>query len=157
MILPSTATLEDRFWTRVLPEPNSGCWLWVGAYRDSGNKGYGRLYVGRKLRYAHAVAWELYRGAIPEGMEIDHLCRNEICVNPQHLEPVPHTVNLARGYGPPAVNSRKTHCKRGHEFTVENTMWITTRPGKRDRRCRTCVQIWERKYKREWRKGRGAK
>jgi hypothetical protein len=142
-------TLEERFWERVSPEPNSGCWLWTGAYQTK-NGGYGRLYDSPgRLRYAHAIAWELYRGPIPEGTEIDHLCRVTICVNPDHLEPVTHRENMLRGKAPSAVNNRKTHCIRGHEFTAENTMHIKNG----DRRCRACLKLphrreYEKAYKR---------
>lgn len=81
--------LEVRFERLYIPEPNSGCWLWLG---DLDRKGYGELNLGtgisgkRKRRGAHIVGYELERGPVPEGLELDHLCRTPICVNPDHLE-----------------------------------------------------------------------
>lgn len=85
---------------------------------------------------AHRVAFELIRGCIPNGLVLDHLCRNRGCVNPDHLEPVTFRENIMRGVGYTAQQARKTHCRHGHEFTVENTyVW---RGG---RICRTCRRI----------------
>ena len=148
MILP----LEERFWAKVSRD-FSGCWLWNGAHGGSSNGKYGRLYFkdGDRwtYRYAHTIAYEIHRGPLPAGTEIDHLCGNPACVNPWHLEAVPHTENLRRGNGPPAVNKRKTHCMRGHEFTPENTRLIRNLvTGRVDRRCRTCVRQYEKTYQR---------
>lgn len=101
-----------------MPEPNSGCWLWTGATLDAG---YGAIQVSGKTRRAHRVVFESERGPIPDGLVLDHLCRNRLCVNPNHLEPVTLVENILRGDGAPAVNARKTHCDRGHGFTDENT------------------------------------
>jgi hypothetical protein len=93
------------------------------------------------------VAYELAIGPIPEGLTIDHLCRNRGCVNPAHLEAVTNRTNLLRGDGIAALNARKTHCKRGHEFTPENTyVW---REG--TRACRAChtAQEQARRQKKE--------
>ena len=90
-----------RFWAKAIPEPNSGCWLWTGA-RDP--KGYGlcRFPLGDAviLQRAHRVVYQIERGAIPVGLEIDHLCRNPSCVNPDHLEPVTRRENTLRGNSP---------------------------------------------------------
>lgn len=83
---------------------------------------------------AHRVAYMLFRGAIPEGKQLDHLCRTRHCVNPDHLEAVTVKENLLRGESWSGVNHRKTHCKQGHEFSVENTA-IRSGGG---RTCRTC-------------------
>jgi hypothetical protein len=110
-------TIEERFEAKYIPEPNSGCWLWLGALDGHG---YGHIYVGGKYRSAHRVGYELRNGQIPEGLVVDHLCRMPACVNPDHLEPVTQSENLRRS---PIMDrySRLTHCKRGHEFNVENT------------------------------------
>lgn len=107
----------------------SGCWIYTGPISQGG---YGRL--GKE--YAHRIMYEAIHGEIPPGLDIDHLCRNRRCCNPQHLEAVTRRENLLRGMGWTAINARKTHCKRGHEFTDENT-----RHDGRGRQCRACDQI----------------
>jgi hypothetical protein len=106
------------------------CWSWTGAVSNT----YGRIAAAQRTSYlAHRAAYETFAGPIPDGQQIDHLCRNRICINPAHLEAVTQQVNLARGNGVYAVNARKTHCKRGHEFTSENTL---IQQG--TRKCRAC-------------------
>ena len=129
----------ERFWLFVEEQP-SGCWEWIGS-RDV-RHGYGHYPVCRarwsNLR-AHRVAWTLLRGPLPLDITIDHLCRNRACVNPDHLEPVTNRENILRGESPTAINARKTHCKRGHEFTEENSR---TKDGRRE--CRVCIRIRQR-------------
>jgi len=114
---------RPRFWAKVNKNGplwnGTPCWIWT-ASRDS--TGYGRFGLPRiGTTPAYWTAWILLRGDIDKSLQFDHLCRNRICVNPDHLEPVPQAVNLLRGISPPAQNARKTHCKRGHELTPENT------------------------------------
>lgn len=127
---------ESYFLRHVRPQPD-GCWKWYGRLRwDNGGKiAYGQMSWRGRSHGAHRVAHELYVGPIPQGLQIDHLCRNTRCVNPAHLEAVTQRENVLRGVGFAAVNARKTHCIRGHEFTPENT--IIQCGGKRA--CRTCV------------------
>lgn len=118
--LDAVAPLPDyhaRFWAKVAK--SEACWWWM-AYRD--RKGYGR-FVAPELQdtLAHRIAYELLVGRIPSSLTLDHLCRNPPCVNPAHLEPVTVSENVLRG-NPGLYNAVKTHCKRGHEFTPENTM-----------------------------------
>lgn len=107
---------QERFWSKV-NKIEGGCWEWLGNKND---KGYGFFTYERKTRPAHRVAYEWAKGVIPKGLELDHLCRNTSCVNPDHLEPVSHHENVIRGIGACALNSRKTHCKRGHPFKESN-------------------------------------
>ena len=133
--------LRDRFFDHVSAEPNTGCWLWLGAVS---RLGYGSIwseaYPSKNGRHvpAHRVSYELHKGPIPEGLTIDHLCRVRGCVNPDHLEAVTLRENILRGENPAALNARKTHCAQGHEFSADNT-----RHGKfeRERVCRQCARI----------------
>jgi hypothetical protein len=125
-------TLEERFWPKVTIGRAFECWEWSGALNK---QGYGSFWAGA-ARGAHRIAYELMRGAVPEGAHLDHLCRNRACVNPWHLEPVSQRVNVLRGVGATATNARKTHCRYGHAFTTENTR--TYRGG---RKCRTCGRL----------------
>lgn len=104
-----------------------GCWEWTGSRRPDG---YGQIHVGGKNRRAHRVVYELMVGPIPEGLTIDHLCRNRACCRPDHLEPVTRAENTRRG------GAALTHCKRaGHLYDEQNT-YVSP---KGERRCRACA------------------
>lgn len=148
----SAGQWESRFWSKV--EKSDGCWLWRGAkykanYKHS-TRYYGKFYFQENgKRYditAHRMAYRLTHGDIPDCLVIDHLCRNTLCVNPDHLEAVTQSVNLGRGETVNATNKAKTHCVNGHEFTPENTFYVTTRPTTRV--CRECSKIRSAKYAR---------
>lgn len=117
-------------WERLVIKVDDGCWLWTGATQAGG---YGRFFgEDRKAVLVHRWTYEHFVGPIPDGLTIDHLCRNTSCVNPDHLEPVTREVNAHRGN----PNAGKTHCTNGHEFTPENTYVPPKRPGVRA--CRAC-------------------
>lgn len=122
-------SLEERFREKV-EEDHNGCWIWCAARTSDG---YGRIMVDRVVRMAHRVSHELFIGPIPRGLQIDHLCFNPPCVNPEHLEAVTERVNLQR------KAARITHCPQGHEYDEENTY-----RSKRGRNCRECHRTRER-------------
>lgn len=123
------AALPQHLFDRINPEPTTGCWLWAGHIQP---KGYGTARnITRRLQLAHRLIYELMKGPIPEGLTIDHLCRVRSCVNPDHMEPVTNRVNILRGYNPPAIQARRTHCPRGHSLA-------NAYKSKGHRMCRTC-------------------
>lgn len=123
-----------RFNAKWQPTP-TGCWEWTAARSTNG---YGRfLYEGTVIE-AHSASYRMHVGEVPTGKQLDHLCRNKLCVKPQHLEPVTARQNTLRGDGPSARNAAATHCRHGHEFTPENTYLRRGRRGATWRDCRTC-------------------
>lgn len=110
------------------------CWEWQGGRLPSG---YGRLSVDNERRYTHRLAWELFRGPIPDGLFIDHLCENKRCCNPEHLEPVPPAVNTRRAF------QKVTACPQGHPYDDQNTY---THPTKGYRKCRACDRANKREH-----------
>jgi CxxC motif-containing protein len=111
---------------------DDGCWQWSGCINPGG---YGVFGIYGRNTAAHRISYEMFTGPIPDGLTIDHLCRNTGCVNPDHLEAVTMTENIRRSCSAGGLNARKTHCPRGHEYTPENT--IRGRHLKY-RRCRIC-------------------
>lgn len=115
--------LHERWAEQVEWTPT--CWIWRGAKRQVrpniwyGNIGLGGS-TGRGL-YAHRVAYELFHGPIPKGLEIDHVCRNKMCVNPDHLEAVTRSVNIRRAVPYRKPRKLEPYCKRGHPRTPETT------------------------------------
>jgi len=101
------------FWDKVKGGDVSECWEWQ-AGKSIG--GYGVAHIRRIKTYAHRYAYEMLRAEIPDGLHLDHLCRNRACVNPWHLEPVTAKVNASR-----TPKAMKTHCIRGHAFNESNT------------------------------------
>lgn len=129
---------------RVLAERSvvgpGSCRTWTGTRTANG---YGVMRVLRHRLYVHRLAYTLACGPIPDGLEVDHLCRNRLCVNPDHLQPVTTRENGLRGVGACATNARKEECDHGHAYTAENT--LTNRLG--HRRCRTCWNDYRRQYR----------
>lgn len=132
---------EKLFWAKV-QITDAGCWIWSASKNECG---YGNFAVNGKCRRAHRVSYVLNKGPIPDGKQIDHICRKRSCVNPEHLEPVTNKENVLRGAGLTAVNARKTHCIKGHEFTEENTRIRKGKSRKGCRVCRACHRDSERK------------
>jgi hypothetical protein len=129
-----------QFWEQV--DRSGECWLWLGAKAING---YGR-FGARPSWAAHRWAYTFTRGPIPDGLTLDHLCRNLLCVRPDHLEAVTDRVNILRGTGPAAANATKTHCKRGHPLSGPN-LYIRQSTGRykhngqTERVCRACKRI----------------
>lgn len=121
----------------------NGCWIWNHVPTNSG---YGAFCLDRIPRAAHRVVYELIKGPIPQGMQLDHLCRNRVCVNPDHLEPVTCRENLLRGSETHAArNAIKTHCKYGHPFSGANLG--ADRHGYK--RCLTCHRELQKRWRAE--------
>jgi hypothetical protein len=144
--------IPHRYWEKVTELPN-GCWQWDG-HRSPG--GYGqckaKALTGQRVIVAHRMFYLVLVGPIPDGLQLDHLCRHPSCVNPSHMEIVTARENTLRGTSMVAQNAQKTHCKRGHEFTSENTRLL-----KNDaRECRQCrreadnARRHDPEYRRHW-------
>ena len=138
---PAHWTAEQRFWTKV--DKTGPCWEWTGYRRPDG---YGQVRVDGVLLAAHRYSWSLRYGPVPDGLTLDHLCRNPACVRPSHLEPVTRGENVRRGIVGLLNRARITstsECQRGHPFDAENTY---VKPNG-VRACRTC----KRESLRQWR------
>jgi hypothetical protein len=121
----------ERFLSKVdLSGGPDACWRWVAALD---RHGYGAFRFRGKTARAHRAAYEIVEGPIPDGLELDHLCRTPACVNPAHLEPVTHAENVRRGNGG-AFHRAKTECPQGHPYDDENTRWY-----RGQRYCRACL------------------
>ena len=130
--------IMERFWAKV-EVSDSTCWEWTAGK----SRGYGGFWVGEHVVRAHRFLWEQINGVVPEGLELDHLCRNRRCVNPSHLEIVTHLENVKRGMTGQYQVSR-THCPQGQPYDKENTY---SRPNGTNRECRTCTRQRNREYK----------
>jgi hypothetical protein len=141
IVVAPRKTEWERFWEKV---EIGDCWEWL-AVRTT--HGYGQfMRSGPGSRLAHRWTWETLVGPVPEGLDLDHLCRNRACCNPDHLEPVTRRVNQLRGATTVAAAFKATHCQHGHAWTPENS-------GVQDgtgRYCRPCKRERSRAY--YWRK-----
>ena len=115
-------------------ETPSGCWEWQ---RSISASGYGKVRFNGKMCVVHRVVWEYFCDDIPEGLQMDHLCRNRRCCNPDHLEPVTQRINLLRGFGASGQNARKECCPNGHPYDT------ITAGG---RKCSICSEENRRNY-----------
>lgn len=133
----------SKRWSSKVEKSDSGCWAWIGA---TTRNGYGQVYLKYEHILAHRLTWVAHhKRDVPEGLTLDHLCRNRACVNPAHLEPVPFRTNLLRGVSPVAVNARATHCKHGHELSPDN---LVERYLPEKRACKTCRVASDRRKSR---------
>lgn len=148
VILTGPTQRERRFWGKV--EKTDSCWVWKGGTHKNGGLAYGWFAIRESKSggiSAHRYSYTVLVGEIPSGLQLDHLCRNPLCVNPEHLEPVTGRVNILRGTSPVAKNAAATHCKYGHPFSGDN-LRITPRGW---RKCRTCDRVkWKEENKRRW-------
>lgn len=125
----------ERFLNKI-SVVDSGCWEWLGSQN---NRGYGVFWFNSLPTLSHRFIYEYYHGKIENTLEIDHLCRNRDCCNPEHLEAVTHSTNIMRG---DHQNRKVTHCPRGHEYNEENTRH--TKVGSRI--CRKCQSIAQKEF-----------
>lgn len=139
--------LLERLMAGVTIDMGTGCWIWQRSIMPSG---YGCIRVEGRTRTTHSVAYELHKGVIAEGLQIDHLCRVRACCNPDHLEAVTPRENTLRGRAR-EIRLAITHCPKGHAYSQSNTyVW-------RNRRfCRTCQILAGQAYKRRLRAERAA-
>jgi len=132
-------TLRQRFWEKVAVGLPEMCWEWQAS---GWANGYGAFCVNGKNTTAHRAAWEIHNGPIPDGLHIDHICKNRRCVNPDHLRAVTPRDNVTlNSESVVAANRTKTHCSRGHEFNEDNTRWTGG-----TRSCRACRRMTRRSW-----------
>jgi hypothetical protein len=135
-----TRPIEHRFISKISIGHPSGCWLWQAHINYLG---YGAMRKDSQMVGAHRVSYEIFKGPIPHGHEIDHLCRVRNCVNPNHLEAVTKRENISRSEGVSVQNARKTFCKYGHELTEENV--YHRKDGRQCKICRRQTDLNRRK------------
>lgn len=134
-------TVEERLLKYSIPVTESGCLIWIGYTNEYG---YGKITVNDKAKWVHRVAYELAKGRIEKGLDIDHLCRVRCCINPDHLEAVTRRVNLLRGNTNTAMHAAKVLCKRGHPLSGANLRIDVKGNGISARQCRACDLIRQR-------------
>lgn len=140
-----TVLVSEKMDEFIVPEPNSGCWIWTGFVNPDGYAMCSNIRV-------HRFSYEENVEPIPHGLVIDHKCRVRCCVNPDHLECVTSGENVLRGIGPTAINANKTHCKYGHDLDENNTR-VRFREGRVRRECRVCQYSMMANYRQKLREG----
>jgi hypothetical protein len=133
---------EKRFHSKIVIDKDTACWLWTGT-RNRNKGGYGKFHLQGKRVLAHRFSYELFKGIIPQGLTIDHLCKITHCVNPEHLEAVTMKENVLRGEGFAAQNAKKVFCLNGHLLEGDN---LYLRPDG-DRDCKACKREAFKKFK----------
>ena len=150
-IFVMTPDEQNRFWAKVQKKSENECWDWQGA---KNSKGYGQFFTGGSSKSVHRLSYQLHNLAIPDGLIICHRCNNRSCVNPAHLYAGTNFDNMKQASEEKRLHSQsKTHCKNGHEFTPENTVY--RKQGKKEGRapdsvyryCRACGKEWRKKRK----------
>lgn len=131
--------LPDRFWDRLQVNNETNCWLWTGTTQGRDKWMYGKMKLRGTLDGTHRHAYRELKGNIPAGYQIDHLCRQTLCCNPEHLEIVTQQENARRGNSG-KFHADKTHCPQGHPYSPQNTLRTNTGC----RKCRACA------YERQW-------
>ncbi len=154
--VPKTRSRLQRFIRKISFDDVSGCWIWTSLIAPNG---YAVLYDGAKGRKqpAHRIAYEIFVGMVPFGLELDHLCRVRHCVNPEHLEAVTHLENVRRGIA--AIKKKRgifpkgaggwqklnTHCPKGHLYSGEN-LYVSPKGFRACRECRReCTRAWKKR------------
>lgn len=140
--------IDRLFWSHV--DKTESCWLWTaGKTRGYGYLGLKHYTLEKPVRIsAHRLSWQLFVGSIPDGMQIDHLCKNPSCVRPDHLEVVTPKENNHRSDSPSAVYAKRTHCRNGHPYEGDNVR-VAKSGNKTYRQCVTCYQEYWRRKQRE--------
>lgn len=131
---------KSRLLAKIFDDQETGCWVFFAARQPTG---YGQMWNGKRQEQAHRISYRIYVGEIPEGCEIDHICRNRSCVNPEHLRAVSHRENMRVSNTVMGRNAAKMFCKRGHPFEGRNL--FITKTGARQ--CRTCINMHARNAK----------
>lgn len=151
IILPINTELLIRIFSKVhvsteLFYKGEPCWEWTGRLNDHGygTIAFRRHPLSRLVIRAHRFVYEHFVEPIPNGLVLDHLCRNHHCVNPVHMEIVTHCENSLRGNGACAQHAKKTHCKYGHIFDEKNTGYTP-----KGRFCRECARQYDKKRYKE--------
>ncbi len=144
--MKSLFDLPGKFLSKIMPCPTTGCWLWTGA---TSSNGYGNCWHENRYQVAHRAVFGILLGRVPDGLTLDHLCRNRCCVNPLHLDPVTQKENNLRGNSLSAICARRTHCPVGHPLEGEHLYIEVNKKGVTHRHCRTCMHERLRRRRRK--------
>lgn len=141
--------LPERIAKHIAPEPNSGCWLWMGCVAPNGYPKVARKHDGGgwTTANAHREVYKILVGDIPEGLDLDHKCKVRCCVNPAHVKLATRAENMANAESNRKAMLARTHCKRGHEFNEASTRWFRSPwTGEPVRQCRPCLRVAQRRF-----------